>query len=99
MVYIMIFCHVCFYTQRNYTVQVVGVIFCPGSPKYQPIGLVVKWISHGIVESWSQDEETVGLQRRKHYSTSLTPAGRRKGLLEIRVGLLTVTLHMQKFIE
>lgn len=65
----MIFCRVCFYTQINYTVQVVGVISCPESPKQQPVRLVAKWISHGLVQSWSQDGETVGLQLRKHYST------------------------------
>lgn len=67
MVYIMIFCHVCFYTQIKYTVQVVGVISSPESPKYQPIRMVARWVSHGIVESWSQDGETVGLQLTNHY--------------------------------
>lgn len=64
----MIFFHICFYTQINYSVQVVGAISCPEGPKYQPIRLVASWISHGIVESWSQDGETVGRQLRKHCS-------------------------------
>lgn len=60
------FCHICFYT------QMIPCKWWESSPvqssKYQPVRLVASWISHGVMEPWSWDGESVRLQLRKHYS-------------------------------